>query len=165
MKSALEFLNKLKELLNHFNSYEIPIFVNGKKIDNTTIEKDKDNGYYIQIKTDEYNKQNSVSPETLKVLKDKNKKCKNECKFWNDYMIFSTPTLNEIQTWLREKHNIFITPYPIINKDKDEKGLYYLECWKYENNVWNEIIVYDYNKYSSYEEALDKGIRYVLNFI
>ena len=74
---------------------------------------------------------------------------------------YAAPTLYEVQQWLLREHNIYIYPDPILSKDKDEICLYFINYYKYINGEWEEINL-PYNKYTNYEDALNDGIKYVL---
>lgn len=52
IETAGEFLSEMRMNLDNFNSWALPIFVNGKHIQSIEIEKDDKQEYCIEIKTE-----------------------------------------------------------------------------------------------------------------
>lgn len=121
-------------------------------------------------------KDDYVSPETAKMLKDKgfNEVCEfcifkdgiGICKRTNwwpiGFITYPYPTLYEAQKWLRERHGIAVNVYNRIST--------YGVSWSYEfNKIQTCKYVTDRNStsatYKTYEQALDAGIREALELI
>ena len=48
---GLEFMQQMKNKLNQFNSWQLPILINGKEITEIEIQKDAIKGWIINIKS------------------------------------------------------------------------------------------------------------------
>lgn len=70
------------------------------------------------------------------------------------------PTHQMAMKWLREKHNLFIFPFPQMNTSKFWAEIYQLsdnQKWK---NLYCESI--DLQDYQTYEEACEAALKYSL---
>lgn len=73
--------------------------------------------------------------------------------FMNGSIIFSAPTLDVAQRWLREVRREYIVVHPIVNK------------WFYSIHRLNFGHYYRDKKFSTYEEAQEAGIKKALELI
>lgn len=70
------------------------------------------------------------------------------------------PTLQMAMKWLREKHNLFVFPFPQMNTSKFWVEIYQLSNSQEWENLYCESI--DLQDYPLYEQACEAGIRYCL---
>lgn len=70
------------------------------------------------------------------------------------------PTLQMAMKWLREKHNLFVFPFPQMNTNKFWVEIYQLSNSQEWENLYCESI--DLQDYPLYEQACEAGIRYCL---
>jgi hypothetical protein len=70
------------------------------------------------------------------------------------------PTLQMVMKWLREKHNLFVFPFPQMNTNKFWTEIYQLSDNQEWENLYYESI--DLQDYSTYEEACEAAIKYCL---
>ena len=75
-------------------------------------------------------------------------------------------TQSQLQTWLRNKHQIHINPEPYLEStipgDTDVTGYYVGPIY---NKYGEEICHVSDSNYHTYEEALEKGLQSALNFL
>jgi len=81
---------------------------------------------------------------------------------------YSAPTQSLLAKWLREVHKIHITVDPIYNKEGTEVEHY--EFMVFTNNKSKTNALLDrlngsYDKYKTYEQALEEGLQTALNLI
>ena len=70
------------------------------------------------------------------------------------------PTIQMAMKWLREKHNLFVFPFPQMNTNKFWVEIYQLSNNQEWENLYCESI--DLQDYSLYKEATEAGIKYCL---
>ena len=71
----------------------------------------------------------------------------------------SAPTQSLAQKWLRDKHNIYVTPLPSYTDDSDNKK-FNCEIFK-----GKKLKLLEGEYFKNYEEALEKGLLYALQMI
>ena len=87
-----------------------------------------------------------------------------ELSHWNRYI--SAPTQALLQKWLREKHNIYVTPKinNYLSKRFDEKRSKVFKQWKWYiyTNINDKDLMYEFfsseDNFETYEEALEEGV-------
>lgn len=83
---------------------------------------------------------------------------------YDDHFIGAAPTLYEAQKWLFAKHNLHVCPTPYMFKDKDKYDWFETDIYLKHETDWSFFAATE-EEYSSYQQALDAGIRKALELI
>lgn len=75
-----------------------------------------------------------------------------------DAYAYLSPTLYDIQKWLRNTVGIYVYPSVYISKDNDEQDKYMAEAYSHRNNKWLWYTFKNWDKYETYEQALDSSM-------
>ena len=129
---------------------------------------------FVDRKLDEMNKEDYVSFEVAKLLKEKgfNEPCFSQYtktgSIWNCQApenfnesegCYSRPSLYEAQKWLRHQHNLYVNAIPLeIPRSKSENFTFTIDKLD-SNDEWDwRWEPEPYNFYATYEEAFSEGI-------
>ena len=89
-----------------------------------------------------------------------------------DTQLYSAPTLEVAQRWLREVKRIFITVsvYAVIEQGHEitdsDKFSVYAETWNSQSKFWNKwTSIFEINDFDTYEESQEAGIKKTLEMI
>lgn len=78
-------------------------------------------------------------------------------------ILYKSPTLYEAQKWLREKHKMFVSAAPQPPFTKPLEFFYWIDFPEETIDNYGSLVIVEH--FSSYEQALDKGIQDALDFI
>lgn len=81
---------------------------------------------------------------------------------YDDYICMA-PTQDELQTWFREKYNIYI----LVDLDRTSNPKFAVEIFIYDktSDEYEHVAQKDWSLYRTYEEALEAGLIESLNKI
>lgn len=115
----------------------------------------KEKGFKFNEESENIYKKNA---DTGKIITVRNFKIteKNPYYILLDGEIYPAPTQSLLQKWLREVHNIIVTPV-YLNKSKDYE-ISITDSDNIQGNFFN-------TKFTTYESALEQGLKIALNLI